>query len=316
VTEGAAFYNADAALRWDDTPYYIAGVDTDNLRCFDAAATTLNFRAAAGRVHLSPAAFSDRIRRLEEQVGAALFVRTTRSVELSDAGRRLLPLARELLASAQRLHTAIANPGAEPAYELVVGTRFELGLSWLCPALGPLEKKRPERLIHLYNGDSADLLLRLERGELDAVVGSMRLTSPRLSYAALHPEDYALVAREPCLRRRADASELTLVDVSRDLPLFRYFLDALPDAEPWPFARVETMGGIGNIRRRLLDGADRVAVLPRYFVQKDLDARRLVRLMPRVRLRSDAFRLVFRTGHPRTAQLLQLAEELRGFPLT
>jgi hypothetical protein len=37
--------------------------------------------------------------------------------------------------------------------------------------------------------------------------------------------------------------------------------------------------------------------------------------MPRVRLRSDAFRLVFRTGHPRTAQLLQLAEELRAMPL-
>ena len=38
----------------------------------------------------SPAAFSDRIRRLEEEVGAALFVRTTRNVELSEAGRRLL----------------------------------------------------------------------------------------------------------------------------------------------------------------------------------------------------------------------------------
>jgi LysR family glycine cleavage system transcriptional activator len=291
-------------------------VDTDNLRCFDAAATTLNFRAAAGRVHLSPAAFSDRIRRLEEQVGAALFVRTTRNVELSDAGRRLLPLARELIASAQRLQTAIANPGAEPAYELVIGTRFELGLSWLCPALSTLEKARPERLIHLYNGDSTDLVLRLERGELDAVVGSMRLTSPRLSYAALHAEEYVLVARQPCLRRRSEASALTLVDVSRDLPLFRYFLDALPDAEPWPFARVEHLGGIGNIRRRLLDGADRVAVLPRYFVEKDLAAQRLVRLMPRVRLRSDAFRLVFRTGHPRTAQLLALAEELRALPLT
>src|SRR3954469_8419447 len=84
----------------------IWSMDFDSLRCFDAAATTLNFRAAAGRVHLSPAAFSDRMQRLEESLGATLFERTTRQVNLSDAGRRLLPLARELLAGAERLATA------------------------------------------------------------------------------------------------------------------------------------------------------------------------------------------------------------------
>ena len=47
-------------------------MDLDSLRCFDAAATTLRFRAAAARVHLSPAAFSDRIRRLEANLGVAL----------------------------------------------------------------------------------------------------------------------------------------------------------------------------------------------------------------------------------------------------
>ena len=143
----------------------------------------------------------------------------------------------------------------------------------------------------------------------------MRLTSPKLSYAALHPEEYVFVSRRPCLRRREDARDLTLVDVSRNLPLFRYLLDALPDAEPWPFARVEQMGGIGNIRRRLRDGGGRVAVLPRYFVQRDLAVGKLVRLMPRVSLRSDSFRLVWRTGHPRTPELLRLAEELRRYPL-
>jgi len=290
-------------------------MDLDSLRCFDAAATTLNFRAGAGRVRLSPAAFSDRIQRLEEDVGQSLFVRTTRHVELSVAGRRLLPLAREVLTSAARFRAAgQATDGATP-YELYVGTRYELGLSWLCPALTPLGRAHPERTLHLYNGDSPDLLLRLERGDLDAIVASMRLTSPRLCYAALHPEEYVFVAKRPCVKRREEARHLTLIDVSSDLPLFRYLLDALPDAEPWPFARVEHMGGIGNIRQRLLDGPDRVAVLPRYFVERDLAARRLVRLLPRVSLRSDAFRLVWRVGHPRALELLALAEELRRIPL-
>lgn len=290
-------------------------LDLDSLACFDAAATTLNFRAAARRVHLSPAAFSGRLRKLEEQLSTELFQRTTRKVELSVSGQHLLPLARETLASARRLRVAVQSPTSPTPYAFFIGTRYELGLSWLCPALTPLSRSHPDRTLHLYNGDTPELLSRLERGDLDAIVASMRLTSPKLSYAALHPEHYLLVARRPCLRKREDARKLTLVDVSHDLPLFRYFLDALPEAEPWPFARVEYMGGIGNIRRRLLDLPNSIGVLPRYFVKGDLAARRLVSLMPRTRLRSDAFRLIWRTGHPRTAELLVLAAELRRLPL-
>lgn len=290
-------------------------LDLDSLRCFDAAATTLRFRAAAARVHLSPAAFSNRIRRLEESLGVAVLARTTRQVTLTEAGERLLPLAREVLAQLDRLRAAAATRAQPLPFELVIGTRYELGLSWLCPALAPLARKRPERTLHLYNGDSPDLLRRLDRGELDAVVASMRLTSPRLAYAALHPEEYLLVGTDRRLRKRDDARGLTLVDVSADLPLFRYFLDALHDAEPWPFARTEFMGGIGNIRRRVLDGGDRVAVLPRYFIAADVAAGRLVKLLPKIRPRSDSFRLVWRAGHPREAELVALASELRAHPL-
>jgi LysR family transcriptional regulator, glycine cleavage system transcriptional activator len=290
-------------------------MDVDSLRCFDAVAATLSFRAGAARVHLSPAAFSDRIRRLEEDLGAPLLRRTTRQVALTAAGQRLLPLVRETLTGIDRLRAAVRQTDRPPPYQLTIGTRYELGLSWLCPALGPLSRSHPERTLHLFNGDSPDLMRRLERGELDAVVASVRLTSPRLAYAALHTEEYAFVSSTRCLRRRADAAALTLVDVSADLPLFRYFLDALPDAEPWPFARTEYMGGIGNIRHRLLEGENRVGVLPRYFIARDLDARRLVPLLPGVRPRSDAFRLIWRAGHPREPDFRALAAELRARPL-
>ena len=61
--------------------------DLDSLRCFEAAAVALNFRRAARAVALPPAAFSDRIRQLEDQVGEPLFKRSTRQVALTVAGR-------------------------------------------------------------------------------------------------------------------------------------------------------------------------------------------------------------------------------------
>jgi LysR family glycine cleavage system transcriptional activator len=289
-------------------------MDLDSLRCFVEAADTLHFRAAARRVALSPGAFSDRVRRLEEELGASLLERTTRRARLTEAGRRLLPHARALLAEAGRCRAVVHAEDRPLPYALTLGTRFELGLSWLCPAIDPLRAARPERTLHLFMGDTPDLLARMGRGDLDAVVLSARLNHSRLAYAALHPETYAFVAREGGLERPEDARATALVDVSADLPLFRYLLDALPDAAPWPFARHEYMGGIGAIRRRLLDGAG-VAVLPEYFVRDDLAAGRLVRLLPEVELREDTFRLVWRDGHPRGAELLELADELRARPL-
>ncbi|WP_242910849.1 LysR family transcriptional regulator [Actinomadura terrae] len=73
--------------------------DLPGMRAFVAAAEELHFGRAAARLFLTQQALSKRVRRLEAALGAPLFERTTRSVELTPAGYRLLPLAREALAS-------------------------------------------------------------------------------------------------------------------------------------------------------------------------------------------------------------------------
>jgi LysR family transcriptional regulator, glycine cleavage system transcriptional activator len=290
-------------------------IDLDSLRCFDAVATTLRFRSAAARVHLSPGAFSDRIGRLEAVLGTRILERTTRRVALTDAGERLLPVARRILRLVDHMPGTAREDAAPPSYELIVGTRYEVGLSWLCAALDGLARKHPERTIHLYNGTGDDLAAKLDRGELDAAVTSVPLGSPRFDYAMLHPTEYVLAAADRRLRGPEDAQRLTLVDVGPDLPLFRNFLDAVPDSEPWRFARVEYMGGIANVRHRLLGGDGRVAVLPAFFVKDDLAKRRLARLMPRVTLATDSLRMVWRSNHARQSELLALASDLRCVPL-
>ena len=147
--------------------------DLTNLQCFDAAATHLNFRAAANTVGLSPAAFSERIRRLEDTVGAVLFTRTTRRVRLTPEGERLLPQARATLVEARLCVDSLRSQGPAP-FELTIGTRYELGMSWVLPSITALEKARPEQQLHLWFSQGPTMMEALLRGQIDAVIGSMR----------------------------------------------------------------------------------------------------------------------------------------------
>lgn len=73
------------------------------LKYFCTAADTLQFRETAQRLAVSPQVVTRIIAELEEQLGEALFVRNTRSVQLTDFGARLLPEAQQLLAASERL---------------------------------------------------------------------------------------------------------------------------------------------------------------------------------------------------------------------
>jgi DNA-binding transcriptional LysR family regulator len=76
------------------------GIELRQMRYFIAVAEELNFTRAAERLHLAQQALSASIRRLEEQLGVALFVRTTRKVELTTAGEVFADGARAVIAAA------------------------------------------------------------------------------------------------------------------------------------------------------------------------------------------------------------------------
>lgn len=294
--------------------------DLESLRCFDAAATHLSFRVAARAVALSPAALGDRIKRLEEQLAAPLFVRTTRRVALTPAGHRLVAQARRVLDEAGKCRHVASDDTTAIPFELTIGTRFELGISWLTPLLDALKERAPARQLHLVFGDSPDLLEKTHKGAVDATVTSARLGTARFAYALLHEERYVFVGApslvdERPLKRADDARVHTLIDAGEGLPLFRYLRDASPADEPWTFSGVELLGAIGAIRLRVLAGAG-VAVLPHYLVEPDLAKGTLRELLPRRALDSDHFRLVWREGHPMEHELHALAADMRVFPLT
>jgi LysR family transcriptional regulator, glycine cleavage system transcriptional activator len=273
----------------------------ESLRCFVEAASALNFTVAARAVHLTPAALGKRIHLLETQLGVTLFVRTTRRVSLTARGLQLLPAARAAIAAAQRCFGTDEDLGLSG--EVTLGTRHELGLSWLLPIVARAQKLAPRLTLHLYFGSGPDLVNRVRLREIDAAVTSTRLTDPALDFTRLHEEEYSFVGAPRLLERvplasATDAKHHTLLDATAELPLFRYWRDARGGIDSMRFSRVVRLGTIAAIREFVLAGGG-VAVLPSYFIASDLRAKRLKIVMPRVRPMRDHFRLIFRADDGR-----------------
>ncbi len=290
----------------------------ESLRCFVEAARLLNFRKAARKVALTPAAFGARIRQLEEQLGSPLFQRTTRVVTLTERGLALVPYARRCLETAEDCVRAARGETGAPTTEIILGTRHELGLSWVLPQLAPLAEKMPHMELHLYFGSGSDLLIRVRTAEVDCAITSARFSDTKLDAIPLHRESYAFVGSAALLKRvpftkPEHAKSHTLLDSSSELPLFSYFRDA-QKGKPYEFGHIARLGAIGAILERTLEGAG-VGVLPEYLIKNDLAKKRLVRIMPAVTLLSDYFRLVFRGDDPRRSLFESLAKHLVETPL-
>ena len=87
-----------------------------NLRFLEAfywIAKLGSFSAAAAKLHATPAAISERIRTLEEDLGVRVFERDSRKVSLTAHGQRLLPYAEQMLALRDAMKETVRDPGAQ-----------------------------------------------------------------------------------------------------------------------------------------------------------------------------------------------------------
>lgn len=96
-------------------------LDTHQLNVFLIAAETLNFTQAAQRLHMTQPSVSQHIQALERHFDLQLFLRAGRHIELTDAGMRLVPLARDLVARSVNIEEVMESLKGEVYGHLRVG---------------------------------------------------------------------------------------------------------------------------------------------------------------------------------------------------
>jgi DNA-binding transcriptional LysR family regulator len=112
------------------------------LQAFDVAARAGSFKAAAQSLNLTPSAISHRIRNLEASLGAALFTRTHRAVELNAEGRRLAAATGKAFAELARVGAPMPDRSRRLRLRLKVLPTF--ASSWLIPRMADFINRHPD----------------------------------------------------------------------------------------------------------------------------------------------------------------------------
>ena len=142
-------------------------MDLQQLRYVVAVAETGNFTNAARRCRVVQSALSHQIARLERELGARLFHRTSRRVRLTPAGEDFLPEARQCLAAADRARERVAAAGGELRGRLRIGAIRTVTAIDLPDALRRFHDRHPRVSIGIRMAASLELTSQVRDGDID-----------------------------------------------------------------------------------------------------------------------------------------------------
>lgn len=170
-------------------------MDTTQLQAFVEIVEQGSMSAAAERLHLTQSAVSKRLQTLEQLLGNQLLDRIGRSVQLTDAGQRLLPIARRILADLDLARQAVQHSPSQVRGALNLATSHHLGLYRLPEVLSRFTRRYPAVDLNLEFMDSEEGCDAVESGRLElAVITLPRAPSSRLITQSVWDDPLALCA--------------------------------------------------------------------------------------------------------------------------
>jgi LysR family transcriptional regulator, benzoate and cis,cis-muconate-responsive activator of ben and cat genes len=203
-------------------------VELRHLRYFIAAAEEENVSRAALKLHVSQPALSRQIRDLEEELHFALFQRTAKSVQLTDAGRAFLAEARDVLKR--------AGDAVDRARAIAAGGRGELHVGYapsptariLPTTLRAFQARMPKVRVRLHDLSSEEMVSGLREGDIQVAVlvrpTRAMLRGLRFEELARDPICLAVPPKHPLARHRT----VTVAEVARE-PLVVFNRNEYPD---------------------------------------------------------------------------------------
>jgi DNA-binding transcriptional LysR family regulator len=198
----------------------VASMELRHLEYFVAVAEELSFTRAAERLSMAQSPISEQIRKLERELGVTLFNRTTRSVELTSAGRIFYDRARPVLAGAQNAANSARLAGQGRLGRLALGFGGSATYELMPQLLRAYKQRFPDVLLEVRS----DLLTPVQvAGLLDGSI-TVGLLRPPVNAAELVVEimrEEPLVALLPVTHPLASRVDIDLFDL-RDEDFISY----------------------------------------------------------------------------------------------
>jgi DNA-binding transcriptional LysR family regulator len=153
-------------------------MDLHALQAFVEVARHGSFSGAAEALFVTQPAISKRVKALEEELATALFDRIGRKTSLTEAGRALLPRAKQLLDEAEDMRRFASSLSATVSGSLVMGTSHHIGLHRLPPVLKAFRAAYPAVRLDIRFMDSEQACHAVESGDLELAIVTLPSTVP------------------------------------------------------------------------------------------------------------------------------------------
>lgn len=280
----------------------LADVNLNRLAVFVAVVEAGSLSAAARQLGVATTLVSTHIRRLEQELGASLLLRTTRSLSLTDAGATFFEAARQIVADAEAAIAAASVATDDPRGTLRVTAPIDYGALVVAPVAVALQKRYPKLQIELLAGDR---IFDLVADKIDVAIriGQLADSAHRAarigSFAECLVASPELFADHPWPAHPRDLAALPFIALSvLPRPLdWRFSADGEPPQDV-RFASSLSVNTAHALRSAAAAGGG-LAILPDFTAGRDIATGRLVRVLPQWQLPTGGIHALYpATRHP------------------